>query len=349
MLSRDIAYYLNNLVLVVLACLLAYMTIAQALPSWMPFGGTTISSGTYNAIARPIGVIYLAILACCPLLGWGKTQGKEFFKKAIVPGILALVVFAVLMYYWATMLLPVYNEAVAAGGSAAEDFTSYGPAAYYHGLAIVGFLVASLLFFNAVFMIGRGVGKFSKAKSINQVQAFFSFARNVSSQFGGGLVHAGLAICLVGLIGSSMYVSEVSGHVQYDEDADTGEPFVVGDYELDYTANSAYMTGNYTAVIYQVEFALKQGDATIGHMVPALKLIANTQQTQAVAAVHTTPLEDVFVIYNGVDDDGNFSLSVYINRLILFVWIGFGVMIVGALIAAFGKGRGKFAEPVPSE
>ncbi len=160
-------------------------------------------------------------------------------------------------------------------------------------------------------------------------------------------MHAGLAICLVGLIGSSMYVTEVSDHVQYDKDADTGEPFTIGSYELDYTANSAYMTSNYTAVIYQVEFDLKQGDTTLGHMTPALKLIANTQQTQAVAAVHTTPLEDVFIIYNGVDDDDNFSLSVYINRLILFVWIGFGVMIVGALIAAFGKGRSKLAPAAP--
>ena len=344
MLSRDIAYYLNNLVLIVLACLLAYMTISQALPSWMPFGGSTVSSGTYNAIARPIGIIYLAILACCPLLGWGKTDGKAFLKKAIVPGILAVLVFAALMYYWATTLLPAYNEAIAAGGSIAEGFTVYGPAAYYHGLAIVGFLVASLLFFNALLMIGRGIGRFSKAKHINQVQAVFSFARNVSSQFGGGLVHAGLAICLVGLIGSSMYVSETAGYVQYNEDEDTAEAFTASGYELDYTANSAYMTGNYTAVMYQVEFDLKQGDATIGHLTPALKLIANTQQTQAVAAVHTLPLEDVFVIYNGVDDDGNFSIDVYINRLILFVWIGFGVMIAGALIAALGKGRGKLAE-----
>ena len=340
MLSRDIAYYLNNLVLIALACLLAYMTIAQALPSWMPFGGQSISAGTYNAIARPIGVAYLAILAVCPLLGWGKTDGKAFLKAARVPAALALVSFIVFMVYWAIDLLPAYNAGVAAGGSIAEGFTVYGPAAYYHGLAIVGFAVASLLFFNALFMIGRGVGKFAKVKGINQVQAFFSFARNVSGQFGGALAHAGMAVCLVGLIGSSMYVSEVAGYVDYDEKTDTAAVFQVEDYELDYTANSAYMMDNYSSAVYQVDFDLKRDGQTIGHLSPAVKLVTNTQQTQAVAAVHTTPLEDVFVIYNGVDDDGNFSIDVYVNRLILFVWIGFALLIAGAVVAALGKGRG---------
>ena len=340
MASRDIAYYLNNLVLTVLAFLLAYMTVAQALPSWLPFGGTTISAGTYNAIARPIGVIYLALLAVCPLLGWGKTNPKAFAKAARVPAVLALVVFIVLMAYWATNLLPAYNDAIAAGGSAAEAYTTYGPAVYYHGLAIVGFAVASLLFFNALFMVGRAVGKVASSQGINQVQAFFYSARTMSATFGGGIAHMGMAVCLVGLIGSSMYVTEVAGYVDYDSKADTAQVYEAAGYELDYTANSAYMTDNYAGVIYQVDFDVKQGDSTIGHISPAIKLVTNTQQTQAVAAVCTTPLEDVFVIYNGVDDDGNFSVDVYINRLILFVWAGFALLLIGALVAACGKGRG---------
>ena len=149
-----------------------------------------------------------------------------------------------------------------------------------------------------------------------------------------------MAVCLAGLIGSSMYVSEVAGYVDYDEKADTAAAFQVENYELDYTANSAYMTDNYSSAVYQVDFDLKRDGQTIGHLSPAVKLVTNTQQTQAVAAVHTTPLEDVFVIYNGVDDDGNFSIDVYVNRLILFVWIGFALLIAGAVVAALGKGRG---------
>ena len=69
MMSKEAAYYVNNLIMIVFAVLLAYMTVSSALPSWLPFGGQSLSAGTYNAIARPLGIAYLAVLAICPLLG----------------------------------------------------------------------------------------------------------------------------------------------------------------------------------------------------------------------------------------------------------------------------------------
>lgn len=68
MMSKEAAYYVNNLIMIVFAVLLAYMTVSSALPSWLPFGGQSLSAGTYNAIARPLGIAYLAVLAICPLL-----------------------------------------------------------------------------------------------------------------------------------------------------------------------------------------------------------------------------------------------------------------------------------------
>ena len=52
------------------------MTVSSALPSWMPFGGQSLTAGTYNTIARPLGIVYLFILAVCPLLSWGKDRGQ---------------------------------------------------------------------------------------------------------------------------------------------------------------------------------------------------------------------------------------------------------------------------------
>lgn len=65
LLSKEGAYYFNNVIMVVFATLLAYLTVSSALPGFLPFGGQTVSSGTFNAIARPLGVVYLAILAVC--------------------------------------------------------------------------------------------------------------------------------------------------------------------------------------------------------------------------------------------------------------------------------------------
>ena len=58
-----------------------------------------------------------------------------------------------------TSLLYRLAEELAAQGSvsASEMLSTLGPAWYYNGLTVVGLLVASLLLFNSLFMLGRGI------------------------------------------------------------------------------------------------------------------------------------------------------------------------------------------------
>ena len=114
-------------------------TVASALPSWLPFGGQSLSAGTYNAIARPLGVVYCAIIAVCPLLSWVKTDPKTFWKKARIPVLCAVVLFVGLMSYFVTTLYPAYDAIIQAGGTEAEELASEGPVWYYNGIAVVGF------------------------------------------------------------------------------------------------------------------------------------------------------------------------------------------------------------------
>ena len=338
MLSKDAAYYFNNGIMVVFATLLAYLTIASALPGWMPFGGQAISAGTYNAIARPLGIVYLAILAICPLLSWGKTDGKQFWKRARVPAVCALVLFAVLMVYFVTYLVPSYNAVIAAGGINAEGLMEEGPAWYYNGLAAVGLLVASLLFFNSLFMLGRAVRGYQKGHGGNPVSAAFGMLVNRASTFGGFVAHFGMAVILVGLIGSSMYVTEKVAYVGYDEATDTAsEDFVVKDYTLKYTGNEIVPQDNKDDILYTVHFDAYKDGQFVGSVDPTVQFVQSTQQQKLVASVISFPTEDLFVVYRGVNENGDFSMDVRVNPLISQVWIGFFLLMAGVLIATAGK------------
>ncbi|MDY3981453.1 MULTISPECIES: heme lyase CcmF/NrfE family subunit [unclassified Paraeggerthella] len=338
MLSKDAAYYFNNVIMVVFATLLAYLTIASALPGWMPFGGQAISAGTYNAIARPLGIVYLAILAICPLLSWGKTDGKQFWKRARVPAVCALVLFAVLMVYFVTYLVPSYNAVIAAGGINAEGLMEEGPAWYYNGLAAVGLLVASLLFFNSLFMLGRAVRGYQKGHGGNPVSAAFGMLVNRASTFGGFVAHFGMAVILVGLIGSSMYVTEKVAYVGYDEATDTAsEDFVVKDYTLKYTGNEIVPQDNKDDILYTVHFDAYKDGQFVGSVDPTVQFVQSTQQQKLVASVISFPTEDLFVVYRGVNENGDFSMDVRVNPLISQVWIGFFLLMAGVLIATAGK------------
>lgn len=326
MMSKEAAYYVNNLIMIVFAVLLAYMTVSSALPSWLPFGGQSLSAGTYNAIARPLGIAYLAVLAICPLLGWRRTDKKAFWRSARVPALCALLLFIVLMIYFATYLLPSYQAMIDMGGTQASGLLEQGNPIYYNGLAVVGFAVASLLFFNALFMAVRSLKRVDGAK-----------LRRRLSLFGGSVAHGAMAIILVGLIGSSMYVTEITGYLPYDEESDSvSETFDIQDFQLTYTGNSIDELGNGN-VRYALTFDVTKDGQFVGTVNPAVQLVSATQQQKLEASVIGFPLEDLFVVYRGVNDEGDFSMDVRVNPLISFVWVGFALLMVGCLIPLFAK------------
>ena len=326
MMSKEAAYYVNNLIMIVFAVLLAYMTVSSALPSWLPFGGQSLSAGTYNAIARPLGIAYLTVLAICPLLGWRRTDKKAFWRSARVPALCALVLFIVLMIYFVTYLLPSYQAMIDMGGTQASGLLEQGNPIYYNGLAVVGFAVASLLFFNALFMAVRSLKRVDGAK-----------LRRRLSLFGGSVAHAAMGIILVGLIGSSMYVTEITGYLPYDEESDSvSETFDIQDFQLTYTGNSIDELGNGN-VRYALTFDVTKDGQFVGTVNPAVQLVSATQQQKLEASVIGFPLEDLFVVYRGVNDEGDFSMDVRVNPLISFVWVGFALLMVGCLIPLFAK------------
>ena len=355
LLSKDAAYYFNNVIMVVFTLLLTYLTVSSALPAWLPFGGASVSTGTYDAIARPLGVVYLLILTVCPLLSWGKTEGRQFWKRARIPGLCALVLFAVLMVYFVTYLLPSYQASVAQytalaaqGDQSAPDMlTTLSPAPYYLGLTVVGFLVASLLFFNSLFMLGRGIRAWRQKHGGNPVSATFGMLVNRASAFGGFLSHLAMAVILVGLIGSSMYVTEKKEYVDYDEAADTAAEFTIQDFTLKYTSNSIVEQENGDDIVYTVNFDVYRDGQYVGAVSPAVQLVQSTQQQKLIAGVIGFPLEDLFVVYKGVNTNGDFSMDVRVNPLITLVWVGFGLLMAGVAIATLGR-RGAKRGGAPS-
>ena len=323
--SRDAAYYVNNLIMIVFAVLLAYMTISAALPSFLPFGGQSLSAGTYNAIARPLGIVYCLLIAVCPLLGWGRTDGKAFFRKARIPGICAIVLFIVLMVYFCTYLLPSYNAMLAVGGETASGLLEQGPSWYYNGLAVVGFAVASLLFFNAGYMVVRTAARLKGA------------LRRRLALLGGSVAHLAMAVILVGLIGSSMYVTSAVGYLEYDKENNTAAPMVIQDFELRYVSQEDGTTHN--GPIFTVTFDVYKDGQYVGQVSPSREMSATTMQTKSNAGVIGFPLEDLFVVFSGITDEGSIVMEAKVNPLISFVWAGFGMLILGTLMALFASRR----------
>ena len=65
--------------------------------------------------------------------------------------------------------------------------------------------------------------------------------------------------------------------------------------------------------------------------------MTTTQQQKLLASVISFPEEDLFVVYRGVNTEGDYALDVRVNPCISLVWVGFGLMMVGILLALIGR------------
>ena len=148
-----------------------------------------------------------------------------------------------------------------------------------------------------------------------------------------------MSVILVGLIGSSMYVTEKVGYVDFDQDANTGGTFTIENYELRYANNEVNQTSNGKQIDYCTQFEVydTNSGSYIDTVSPSVTLQSATQQTKLNASVVSFPMEDLFVVYRGVNDAGQLSMDVRVNPLISWVWVGFAMLVIGTGLGAFGR------------
>jgi cytochrome c-type biogenesis protein CcmF len=339
--SKAALLYLNDVVVLGFAVLLAYLVLAPALPAPLPFAGRTFSADAYGAIARPLGVLYLGLVAMVPLVGWRCTSPGTCWRRVRGPLVLAALIFGLLLVNFCVNLLPAYDETLVSGGAAAESLLAGGPSWYYHGLAVAAFLVSSFLFATAAFSL------------VHLVRHGGGYGCSRLGPAGAAVAHGALALILVGLVGSTMYVSSKSAQLPYDEASNTAEGTVeLGSWALTYEDSRTVIEANRTDLFSTAYFAVTENGVPRGIIAPSVQLIATTQQHQLHAAVVSAPLEDLFVTYQGVntvDDRTVLMLDVSIHPLVASVWTGFALLMLGTLFALLGtmlrRNAGELGKP----
>jgi cytochrome c-type biogenesis protein CcmF len=345
--SKEGAYYLNNVIMVVAGPLVAYMTISSALPKWLPFGGMSIPPTMYDAVARPVGILYLAILAFCPLLAWRKTDWSGLWKRIAIPLSVALIGFLLLVMEWVTSLKPIYDLMTTLSTEPAKKFIGAGPAWYYHGLALLGFLVATVLIANMLWLFVEGVRNRSQARGENPLSALWAIITKARNQSGGYLTHIGMGIILIGLIGSSMYVQDQT----FTFPDKQGTTFKMADYTFKYLGFEFNTLANGNK-IQTMGLEVSRGSQKMGIIRPSLTEFANRSQSSSTrldAAVLSEPLRDIFVVFQGSSGGQQLVVNAKINPLIWWTWAGFILLLLGTALAAWPKRGARALTPVSTK
>ncbi|MDZ4168082.1 MAG: cytochrome c biogenesis protein CcsA [Coriobacteriia bacterium] len=329
--SKDAAYYFNNVIMTVAGLLVAYMTVTSALPAWLPFGGQSMSAVSYDLLARPIGVVYVFILAVCPLLSWKKTDPTVFWARLKWPLVATVALFALLVWEWVANLRPIYLFTMAQGGENARKLASFGPEVVYDVISIAAFLAAALVISTATFLFIDGSRKRAAAKGESFFASLGTIMFKSRTQSGGYLSHLGMGIIMIGLVGSSMYVRDVRLTVPETP----GAQFKVDNYDFTFQGIEEKTLPN-GDVVAKATFGVEKNGRSVGTVDPGLTQFARQDQTRLDAKVLMEPLRDIFVVWEG-SESGQMSVNVKVNPLIAFAWGGFAILMLGSALAAWPK------------
>ena len=152
----------------------------------------TVGASTYDAIARPLGVVILALIAICPLLAWRKTEGAQLRKTLILPAVTHAAV-------GAAVAVP-----------RASRPTSWG----FIGLVVCGFAFGAVIQF--VLRSARRAAGPDRSLWSGLGRAFTGSRTRTAAY----VVHIGMVLVVAGLLGSTVYKVEQSAIVKVKPGAD---------------------------------------------------------------------------------------------------------------------------------
>jgi len=258
----------------------------------------------FDRVTGPQFAALLLLLGVCPVLG-RSAQTLRRLKKLRWIGIAGPLI--------------VLGGAVAAGFARPLSLL---------GFALVGFAGATAL---AEFAVG--VRKRVRQRDEALLNALWGLFRTQQRKYGGYLVHVGIILMAVGVIGTRMYP------VERDVVLAPGESVTVGAYTFTLEGLNQEVRADYLNTWANVSLA--RGSEPLTTLAPKNRHYANYEQSYGIPAVRPGLREDVYLILAGwSEDQRQVTFKVLINALANFLWLGGLVFLAGGTLA-FWPRRGR--------
>ncbi len=294
--SKESSFLLNNILFMALTIAVLIGTIWPTITEAIQNQKITVGAEWFNRMATPIGLAIFALTGICALLAWNRTSRQLLLKNLLWPLLFTLGVLAVLLLLGVRGLLPLFAL----------------------GVALFS-LSATLL----EFIRGTIVRKQTDGLGIGR--ALLSLAGKNKRRYGGYIVHLGVLMLFLGIIGSSAFNVEKEATLQ------KGDSMEIGRYRLLYQG------------LRSEEMPDRRVDAAMFDLFingkPAGKLEAEKHlhpnfQPATEVAIRSNLREDLYVILASYDPRSQVAtISALINPLMIWMWIGGVVMTLGTLLA----------------
>jgi cytochrome c-type biogenesis protein CcmF len=300
--SREGIFLLNNLLLVGIAFATLWGTIFPLISVAIRQQTMTVGPPFYNAVNGPIFLVLILAMGIGPLLAWRRTSTRALWRNLGVPALAAALCAAIL------------------------------PLAGVRDIwANIGFAVCTFTAGAIFYELWRGM-RVRHRHGEAYPQALLMLITRYRQRYGGYIVHLGLVMLAVGVIGSHFF------QVQQDATLKAGQQMHVGGYSLKFYGNIAetYPGTNSVKSILQVW----QGDQYEGFIYPGRVMYQNfDNQPASMISITTFGLTDLYVFLADWNGSSEATIRVFINPLTPLVWYGGALMLVGGIVCWWPERR----------
>ena len=322
-LSREFAFVVNNWVLISMLIFITLATVWPRISEALLNQKATVGPPFYNTFVPPLGLLLIFLMGCAPLLGWRKTSEELFLKSFRWPVGVALTVALAHVALGKLIGFPAFvdSEPIYGGtiGALLEFFEGKLP-----------LVTTTLVAFNIAVVtqeFQRGVSARRKGKEREGLgAALFNLVAKSRRRYGGYIVHVGIAIMFFGFIGRAWETSkEVS--------LEPGQTVDIEEYVLTY--KGPRMEVDHEKRMLFTDIDVQRHGEFVGTIAPARYIYkASPQQPSTEIDRFVTLRNDLYVSLGSANPQSKVaSFRVHINPLVSFVWFGFGVLFVGAMVA----------------
>ena len=308
--SREGAFLANNLLFVAFACVVLLGTVFPLLYEALGGGQVAVGAPYFNRFFVPVGLGLLFLMAVAPALPWRKTSVETMRGRLAAPAAAGVAVVAV---------------CVLAGIHGLEPLLAFGLGAFAGGSAV-----------RALMLSVRGAWRGARSSGAPPARSVLAGWRGLVGRANGGMVvHVGVVVIAVGLAAATSFLHRGELHLA------KGQSGTFAGHTVTFVGTRTVVSPSHSAL----EAVLRVDGG--GVFRPALSTFGAGSTPVGTPAIDSGWRDDVYLTITSIPDTGGvWTFGVVEQPLVMWLWIGAGLVAGGSVLSAIPGRRRRPTDPV---
>ena len=301
MFSREALFLLQNILFLAIYVICLWGVLFPLISELFTGEKVTVGPPYFERASGPIWGALLLLMGVAPLSAYGARSGRSLARS--LWKILAV-----------SLIVPVV---IAARGMT-------------HPVPLIGFWLVGLVTLVTAYEFGRGALARRRSQGESLPLALWRLIGRNRRRYGGYVIHIGVVLMGLGVIGIELFQAETQGTLAQ------GEQLTLGRYVMTYDSLAQWDAAD-GRNITRASVSVHRDGRRVAELHPRRDYYYASQQPMTIPGVRSTLEDDFYVLLVGwepIAAEGA-TFKVYHNPLVNFVWLGGLVFILGTLVAAW--------------